>query len=132
MANTFHCKVITPEETVLDCDIVSAAFTAHDGERGVLVNHAPLTGKLGIGVLRVETKDDRKVMFIDGGFGQVVDNDLTILTEQAKVAADIDAAAAKQALADAHALKVTDEASFIARQNAIARARAQIKLARSS
>ena len=46
--------------------------------------------------------------------------------------ASIDAAAAKQALADANALKVTDEASFTARQNAIARAGAQLKLARSS
>ncbi len=71
-------------------------------------------------------------MFTDGGFGQVMDNDLTVLTEQANVPSAIDAGAAKQALTDAHALKVTDEASFTTRQNAIARAQAQIKLARSA
>ena len=69
------------------------------------------------------------VFFIDGGFAQVVDNRLTILTEQARKAEDLDAAAAQQALIEARAIRITDDASYTARAKAIRRAQVQLKLA---
>ena len=128
--NTFHCDVITPERAVLDCDARFVAFTAHDGEMGVLVHRAPLVCKLGIGFLRVETPTEKHVMFLDGGFAQVVDNRLTILTQQAKKAGEIQRAAAEKALLDARAMKVTDDATRVARENAMRRAEIQLKLLR--
>ena len=127
---SFQCTVITPERKVLECDATFVAFPAHDGEMGVLTRRAPLVCKLGIGALRVETADEKHLMFIDGGFAQVVHNRLTILTEQARTPEDLDAATAEQALVEARAMKISDEASFTARDNAIQRAKVQIKLAR--
>ncbi|MHC4695392.1 MAG: ATP synthase F1 subunit epsilon [Planctomycetota bacterium] len=129
--DTFKCSVITPEQAVLECDATFVAFPAHDGEMGVLLNRAPLVCKLGIGSLRVESSADQHTFFIDGGFAEVVDNRLTILTEQAKVPDQIDRSAAEQALADARAMKITDEASYTARANAFKRAKTQLKLAQS-
>lgn len=139
--DTFQCSVITPERKVLECDANFVAFPAHDGEMGVLNRRAPIVCKLGIGVLRVETPDqsrDREgatemvkhVLFVDGGFAQVVDNRLTILTQQARKADDLEAAAAGQALIEARAMKITDDASFTARTDAIQRAQIQLKLAK--
>lgn len=129
--NTFHCSVVTPERLVLDCDATFAAFPAHDGEIGILVNRAPLVCKLGIGTMRVESPGTKCALFIDGGFAQVVENKLTILTEQAKLAENIDRAAAESALLEAGALRITDEASYAARDRALRRAHAQLKLAKT-
>ncbi len=129
--DTFHCTVITPERKVLECDAKFVAFPAHDGEIGILTRRAPLVCKLGIGAMRIETADHKQEMFIDGGFAQVLDNRLTILTEQARNPEDIDAAAGRQALVEARAMTITDEISSTARSNAIRRAQIQIKLARS-
>ena len=129
-SNTFQCSVITPERKVLECEATSVAIPAHDGEIGILWQRAPLVCKLGIGALRVESGGETHVLFIDRGFAQVVDNRVSILTQRACKPEEIDAAAAKEALTEALKLEITDEASFVARSDAIQRAKTQLKLAR--
>lgn len=126
MADTFHCSVVTPERAILECDATSAVFPAHDGEVGILPQRAPLLCRLGTGVLRVQTEGEERQFYIDGGFGQMVDNKLTLLTEQARSKDEIELDAARQALDDAKGLSVDD--GYDERQAAIARARAQLKL----
>ena len=129
--DTFQCKVITPQRKVLECDASFAAFPAYDGEMGALRHRAPLVCKLGIGPLRVEAPDAKHIFFIDEGFAQVLGNHLTILTQQAKATTDLDADQAQKNLVEARALKITEEASFIARDKAVQRAQVQIKLSRT-
>src|SRR3989304_9885658 len=105
-SDTFHCSVITPERAVLECEAKFVAFPADDGEVGVLPNRAPLVCKLGIGPLRVEGTDFEHVFFIDGGFAQMVNNRLTILTEQARKVEELDVAVAQRSLTDALAMKI--------------------------
>jgi len=126
--DTFHCSVITPERAVLETEATFVAFPAHDGEVGILHNRAPLLYKMGIGELRVESPEGNHRFFVDGGFAQMVENRLTILTEQAKEPSEIDRAAAERALAEARALPMTDDTAFAARQRAVKRAEAQLKL----
>ncbi|MCC7293344.1 MAG: ATP synthase F1 subunit epsilon [Phycisphaerales bacterium] len=126
--STFHCSVITPEREVLSTDATSVVFPAHDGEVGILVDRAPLLFALGIGVMRVDGAEGSRRLFIDGGFAQMLANDLTILTGQALEPAEIKADRARSALAQAGELKITDDASFAARDKAIRRAQGQLKL----
>ena len=126
--DTFQCSVITPERAVLETDATFVAFPAHDGEVGILRDRAPLLFKMGIGVLRVETPEAKHKFFVDGGFAQMVDNRLTLLTEQAKAAEEIDRAAAERALAEARALPMITDVEFAAHQKAVQRAEVQIKL----
>ncbi len=129
--DTFHCSVITPERAVLEADATFVAFPAHDGEVGILPGRAPLLFKLGIGVLRVESptvEGGEESLFIDGGFAQMVEDRLTILTEQAKRPAEIDRAAVEKALAAAHDMPMEGDAEFAARQRAMERARVQLRL----
>ncbi len=127
--DTFEVSVITPERAVLQGPARFVALPAWDGEVGILKDRAPLIVKLGIGALRVDTPEGQHTFFIDGGFAQMVDNRLSILTEQALKPEDLDRQAAAQALAEAQALPAVGDAAYQERQKAIARARAQLKLA---
>ena len=125
---TFQCSIVTPERVVLDCQARSVVFPAHDGELGVLRDRAPLVCRMGIGIARVEGEGGERDYYVDGGFAQVVRNQLTILTERAREAKDVDRAAAEKAMVEARAMKIPDDAAFDARQKALKRAEVQLKL----
>jgi F-type H+-transporting ATPase subunit epsilon len=127
MATTFSLSVITPERAVLDTDATFVAFPAWDGEIGILAHRAPLMAKLGVGWLRADTVEGKRVLLVDGGFAQVVDNKVSVLTEYAQAPDEINVAAADQALAAAQAMKITDDASAELRERAIKRAKLQKK-----
>ena len=126
--DTFHCSVITPERAVLETDATFVAFPAHDGEVGILAHRAPLLYKMGIGELRVEAPEGNRRLFVDGGFAQMVDNRLTILTEQARAVEEIDREAARRALEEARSMPTVTETEFAARQRALKRAETQLRL----
>jgi F-type H+-transporting ATPase subunit epsilon len=125
----FHLSIITPERAVLAADASFVAFPAWDGEVGILHGRAPLLYKLGIGRLRAETPEGEQVFYVDGGFAQMVDDRLTILTQQAKRKDEIDRAAAERALATARDTPAPNEEAVVARQKAMERARAQLRVA---
>ena len=81
-SKTFLCSVVTPERAVLECEATFVAMPAHDGEIGILHNRAPLLCRLGVGRLRVESTSEKHVLFVSGGFAEMVANRLTILTEE--------------------------------------------------
>lgn len=127
-SETFLCAVVTPEQAVLECEARFVALPAWDGEIGILRDRAPLLCKLGIGPLRVETPDERHILFVDGGFAEMAENRLTILTEAARRPDELDATEISAALETARHLEVTDEQSYQARQKALQRVRVQGKM----
>lgn len=88
-AKKIECVVITPEREVLSASAESVTLPAHDGELGVLAMRAPLMCELGIGQLRVRHDGATSRVFIDGGFAQVLDNRVTVLTGRALLADEI-------------------------------------------
>ena len=75
-------SVISPERTLFEGEAASVVAPAYDGEVGILENHAPMMTLLGRGTLRLP---DRSFQ-IEGGFLQVVDNNVRIVTEKASAA----------------------------------------------
>jgi F-type H+-transporting ATPase subunit epsilon len=124
----FHLSIITPERAVLETDASFVAFPAWDGEVGILHGRAPLLFKLGVGKLRAETPEGEQIFYVDGGFAQMVEERLTILTQQAKRPQEIDRAAAERALAQARETPAPNADAVAARQRAVERARAQLRL----
>jgi F-type H+-transporting ATPase subunit epsilon len=61
-----------------------------DGELGVLHSRAPLIGRLGFGELRLQTGNSTQRYYVDGGFAQVRENVVTVLTSKAIRADQID------------------------------------------
>ena len=89
MAKQSHltCSIITPEELVLETQATAVVIPAHDGLIGILKDRAPLLCELGSGTLRIDTvSEGTKQIEIAGGFAQVLNNDVIVLTERAKVA----------------------------------------------
>lgn len=126
---SFQCSVVTPERAVLEVTARSVVFPALDGEIGILTSRAPLLSQLGIGPLKVEAEGETHVFMIDGGFAQMVDNKLTILTEQARKASEIDRDAARQELEAAMGRQASSAEEYEERKKDIQRARVQLKVA---
>jgi F-type H+-transporting ATPase subunit epsilon len=130
---TFHCSVITPERAVLETEATFVAFPAWDGEVGILHDRAPLLYKMGTGELRVESPEGNHTLFVDGGFAQMVENRLTLLTEQARPAAEIDRATADRAREEARSLPAAaGDTEIAARQRAQQRARVLERIANAN
>ena len=130
--DTFHCRVVTPERIVVECDAKFAAVPAHDGEIGFLRHRAPLLCKLDVGALRIHRDDDSwLVYYVDGGFAEMAGDELTVLTEDAKLPQSLDPGDAEESLSAALHMPMVGEAAFDERQRAVRRARVQKALARS-
>jgi F-type H+-transporting ATPase subunit epsilon len=86
---TIRFVVVTPERQVLKEAADFVVIPAHDGEIGVLSDRAPLMCELGIGQMRYQKAGATHRLFIDGGFAQVLQNDVTVLTANAVLAEEI-------------------------------------------
>jgi F-type H+-transporting ATPase subunit epsilon len=131
MAGTFQLSVVTPEREVLAVEARFAALPAYDGEIGVLPRRAALLTQLGSGLLRIEEAGgSKRVLFVSGGFAQMVDDKLTLLTEEAREAGEVTAEAAAKGLAEAAAMAGVSDAEFAKKERATTRARALRRAAR--
>src|SRR5213596_3115871 len=101
MAEPITCTVVTPEQTALETKADFVALPLFDGEIGIAANHSPLIGRLGYGEMRIKSGGTISRYYVDGGFVQVADNVVAILTNRAVPAISLDAATAETQLAAA-------------------------------
>jgi F-type H+-transporting ATPase subunit epsilon len=83
---TFNLAVISPERKLFEGPAKFVVVPAHDGEIGILHDHAPLMALLGTGALRVETDTGSLRFRVSGGFVQVNENEVSVLSEEAEQA----------------------------------------------
>ena len=74
-------SVISPEAVLFEGETDSVVAPAYDGEVGILTGHAPLMALLGNGQLRLGGAAQR--FNVSGGFMQVFNNDVRVVTEKA-------------------------------------------------
>ena len=118
---------------MLDEKINQAIVPGQDGKVGILTDRAPLLMKLGLGEMRLDLAGGQKrTYYVEGGVAQMKDNKLTILTQEATPAAQIDAAAARAELTAAQESKPTDAAGVEQRNKALARARARVEMTQNT
>ena len=79
-------SVISPEAVLFEGDADSVVAPAYDGEVGILTGHAPLMALLGDGELRLGGGTGRRFK-VSGGFMQVLDNHVRVVTEKATASA---------------------------------------------
>lgn len=125
-AMPLRCVVVTPERALLDAQVDFVALPMYDGELGVLPGRAALIGRLGPGELRTRHGHETQRFFVDGGFAQVRNNVVTVLTPRALKAEEINRALAEHALESAK----TAHGGTEERLKAEMRARAQLRLVR--
>lgn len=132
---SFRCKVVTPEAVVVDNQAVQVVLPAWDGMVGFLPNRAPMVTQLGTGELRIDFADEgsakggSRLFFIDDGFAQMLNNELTILAAAAVGAEKLSEADAQAEVASLNARRTDNlsgpELDLLRKQ----RQRAEAKLA---
>lgn len=109
---TFRCRLITREALVLDEQATAAVVPSWDGLLGVLPNRAPIVAQLGTGELRLDFPDSgpakggSRAFFVNEGFVQMVNNELTILAVTATPAESLSETDAQAEVAELSARNV--------------------------
>jgi F-type H+-transporting ATPase subunit epsilon len=78
-----YVSVISPEQTIFEGEAESVVVPAWDGELGILRGHAPLMALLGVGQIRIRHGGQTELFHVNGGFLQVIDNRVSVLSEAA-------------------------------------------------
>ena len=136
MADTFDIEIATPERLLAREKAVRAQIPAKDGYIGVLPDHASLLSELGIGAMTYTTPEDHRYsLAIRGGFLEIHNNVVRVLSDIAEKGQEIDASQAEKDLKHAQdemlspALGVDIAAALIAVRHAQARIDAARKAA---
>ena len=124
-----NCVVVTPETTVLDEKVDFVALPLFDGEIGIGSGHSPMIGRLGFGEMRLKSGSKVSRYYVDGGFVQVADNVISVLTNRSVPSSELDAEVAKEQLEQARAQKANTPELMEIRDRAETQARAQIRTA---
>jgi len=130
--SSLHVIVVTPESTVVDTTADFVALPLADGEYGVAPAHSPMIGRLGYGELRIRSAGRVDRYYADGGFVQVHDNIVSVLTNRAMPARVIDPAVASEQLRSAVNRKAAGVDELAIRDRLIAQARGQLRVATRS
>ena len=127
---SLRCSVVTPEATVLETAATFIALPLDDGEIGIAPGHSPFIGRLGHGELRVVAGGGTLRFYIDAGFVQVADDAVSVLTNYAAPAEQLDSAVAEKQLSSARGSTANSPDSMAIRDRAELQARAQLRLAK--
>jgi F-type H+-transporting ATPase subunit epsilon len=131
----YELRVVSVERSLFEGEVEFIIASGADGELGVLARHAPLMTILKPGPLRIQETygGEEQVLFVGGGFMEVLPDRVTVLADVAEHADEISIEKAEEARRRAQerlagTLTTAEEIEF---QNALATAEARLRLARA-
>ena len=113
MAMTMHCDIVSAEKSIFS-DLVEMVVAAGSlGDLGIAPGHAPLLTALIPGPVKLTLSGgEEEVFYVSGGFLEVQRNTVTLLTDTATRAGDVDEDAAIKAMEDAEKAMANQGAEF--------------------
>ncbi len=120
--------IVTPEKTALDMMADFVVLPLVDGEIGVLTGHSPMVGRLGFGEMRVRVGNQTDKYYVDGGFTQIADNVVSVLTGRVLAFDELEAGEIRERLRLAENQRPETPAEIALRVRAIAQAKAQLRM----
>jgi F-type H+-transporting ATPase subunit epsilon len=132
MADTFELVVATPERLLIQERVDDAQIPAVNGYLGILPGHSPLVSQLATGELSYASGGRRRYVSVNGGFVEVMPDQVRVLADHAEKADEIDVARAEASFARArerleHPVPDMDVARAL---NAMQRAQARLAAAK--
>ena len=94
-------SIITPEKVAFEGEVQGVSLPSSEGEITILENHLPLVTLLRSGEITLHLDQTKQHMAVHGGFVEVAENHIKLLTDAAEIAEDIDERRAEEALARA-------------------------------
>lgn len=100
MAMTFHVDIVSAEKQIYSDTAEMVFAPAQEGELGIAPRHAPLLTRMVPGTVRVRRGDETQdlVFYVSGGVLEIQPHVVTVLTDTAERASDLDEAAAQEAM----------------------------------
>lgn len=129
MATTFRCDIVSAEEEIFQGDAVMLVATGDIGELGIAARHAPLITRLRPGKIVITLPSGEQLDFaISGGILEVQPQVVTVLTDTAIRAEDIDEAAVQAAREEAERILAgrPEAMEIVEAQNRLAEVSAQL------
>ena len=124
-------EVVSPERILFSGEADMVVCRTTDGDIAFLANHAPFIGALGIGAVKIYSGGSVvEQAAVHGGFVEVSNNAVTILSDVAELASQIDLRRAEQALERAQAQLTREQDAEV--EAAVRRATVRVDLARAS
>ena len=125
MASTIRCDIVSAEAEIFHGQAEMVVATGEMGELGIAPRHAPLITRLKPGQVRViQPGGEEQFFYVSGGILEVQPQVVTILTDTAVRAKDLDEAAVAKAIDDA-------KRALANRTDALEIAQAQAELAQA-
>ena len=125
-----QCIVVTPERTLYDHPAEFVVLTLFDGEIGIAPGHTPMIGRLGCGEMRIRHQRQVDRYYVEGGFVEVLGDVVSVLTQRAVPAAQVDAAVAREQLLSAQSRRAATPEAMAQRDRTVEQSRAQLRVAR--
>ena len=127
--STMRVEVVSAEQEIFSGEASMLIATAEEGDVGIYPQHTPMLTRLKAGDVRLMTDEGEQVIFVSGGILEVTPKVVTVLSDTAMRADDIDEAAALEAQRKAEqALKDTKADINYAKAKAeLAQAAAQLQ-----
>ena len=123
MADALQVELVAADRTVWSGEATMVIARTVEGDIGILRGHAPVLSLLTDAVVEIDAGDGEVVMAaVDGGFISVAQDRVSILSEHAVLAADIDVSAERSELEAAQADESGDSEARIRRAEARIRA----------
>jgi F-type H+-transporting ATPase subunit epsilon len=134
MAGNITLEVVTPDRSVVSEEAQIVVAPGEYGEFGVLVGHTSFLTTLKTGMVRYkDSGGSERIVFVSGGFSEVLPKKMTILAESAERRRDIDIERAKAALKRAEErlaeASKREDIDFKRAQAALQRAMARMRIA---
>src|SRR3974377_1268893 len=132
MPTTLKLEIVTPDAKVFSDDVDMVTLPGVEGEMGIYPQHVPLMTQLSAGEISVRKGANDFFLAVGDGFVEITGDRVSVLTDMAILAENIDEATAKEALLRGEARlaeKISDEEAASV-QAALAHSMAQIKVKR--
>ncbi|MCE2784303.1 MAG: ATP synthase F1 subunit epsilon [Pirellula sp.] len=123
-----HCIVVTPERTELDAQCESLKLPMYDGELGILPGRAPMVGRIGFGLLKLQSATGEQSWFVEGGFVQVTRDGVYVLTNRLLKPEQIDRKSAEEELQKATEMVANTPQTRSVKERALAQARGKLRI----
>ena len=109
-------EIISPKEKVFSTEAKQVVLPTESGEIGLLTGHIPMVTQLKLGALKVINDSSQEIFAIKGGFAQLVSDTISILTDEAVAASDLEATEIEQSI-NALEKKLADSESASEKQS---------------
>jgi len=97
MAATLKLEIVTPTEKTFSDDVEMVTLTGTEGEMGIYPQHMPLMTQLVAGEIIAKKGSETIFLAVGEGFVQINGHSVSVLTDMAIKADDIDEAKAEEA-----------------------------------